>query len=225
MHQNDALLGLVRAEVARVHTTFPGVVVRYDRTRQTAAVQIVPRFRWRNPDTDELVFEQVPQLPDVPILFPAGSGVSLVWDLAAGDPVWVVVADRCIAEWKATGNADTEPQTPRRWDFSDAVAFPGGACPADPLSGTALPSAAGMVVLKGGDVRLGSSAAVSGVALAPLVEAQLTTLETALQTALTAGIAAGGGGVIAALTAMQTALTTALAAWPSTTAATKVKAE
>lgn len=225
MHQLDALLGLVRSEVGRVQTTFPGVVVSYNRARQTAVVQVVPRLRWRNPDTDEVVFEQVPQLPDVPVLFPAGAGVSIVWDLAAGDAVWVVLADRCIGEWKDTGNADTEPQVPRRWDFSDAVAIPGGQPPADPLTGGALPSASGMLVIRGGDVRLGSSAAVSGVALAPLVEAQLTTLEAALQASITAGIAAGGGGVIAALTAMQTALTTALAAWPSTTAAIKVKAE
>ena len=225
MSKTDGLLGLIRSEVGRVHTPLPGVVVAYDRTRQTARVQVVPRFRWRDPDTDEETWEQVPILPDVPILFPTGAGTSIVWDLTAGDSVTVLVCDRSIAEWKATGNADTQPQTPRRWDFSDAVAIPGGLAPVSALSGTALPSAAGMVVVKAGDVRLGSSAAVSGVALAPLVEANLSALEAALYAAISAGLAAAGAGAAAAFTAMQASLIASLAAFPTTTAATKVKAE
>ena len=39
MHQNDALLSLIRSEVERVQTTFPGVVVSYNRARQTAVRQ------------------------------------------------------------------------------------------------------------------------------------------------------------------------------------------
>lgn len=229
MHQNDALLGLVRSEVERVQTTFPGVVVSYNRARQTAVVQVVPRLRWRDPETDELVFEQVPQLPDVPILFPAGAGVSIVWDLAAGDAVWVVLGDRCIGEWKDTGNADTEPPVPRRWDFSDAVAIPGGQPPAAALSGTALPSAAGMMVVKAGDLRLGSASAVGAVALAPGVEANLTTLQGAMEAAFVAGAAsattAGDLVAAAAFTAAKTAFDSALIGWPYDTGATKVKAE
>lgn len=220
----DGLVGLVRAEVGRVQTAFPGVVVAYDRTRQTAQVRIVPRLRWRNPDTDEELFEQVPILPDVPILFPSGTGVSIVWDLAAGDTVWVIIGDRSIAEWKATANTDTQPQTPRRWDFSDAVAFPGGRPPASPLSGTALPSAAGMVVVRGGDVRLGSAAAVSAVALAPGVEANLNALLAAIQGAATAA-GATSPTALAAFTAFTSSLAGALIGWPYSTAATKVKAE
>lgn len=224
MHQLDALLGLVRSEVGRVQTTFPGVVVSYNRARQTAVVQVVPRLRWRNPETDEVTFEQVPPLPDVPVLFPAGAGVSIVWDLAAGDAVWVVLADRCIGEWKDTGNDDTEPQVPRRWDFSDAVAIPGGQPPSAALSGTALPSASGMLVIKAGDVRLGSSGAVSAVALAPGVEANLNALLAAIQSAATAA-GATSPTALAAFNAFTATLTGALAGWPYSTAATKVKAE
>lgn len=224
MHQNDALLSLIRSEVERVQTTFPGVVVSYNRARQTAVVQVVPRLRWRDPETDELIFEQVPQLPDVPILFPAGAGVSIVWDLAAGDAVWVVLGDRCIGEWKDTGNADTEPPVPRRWDFSDAVAIPGGQPPVAALSGTALPSAAGMMVVKAGDLRLGSSGAVSAVALAPGVEANLNALLSAIQGAATAA-GATSPTALTAFTAFLSTLAGALVGWPYNTGATKVKAE
>lgn len=228
MHQNDALLGLIRSEVERVQTTFPGVVVSYNRARQTAVVQVVPRLRWRDPETDELVFEQVPQLPDVPILFPAGAGVSIVWDLAGGDAVWVVLADRCIGEWKDTGNADTEPPVPRRWDFSDAVAIPGGQPPAAALSGTALPSAAGMMVVKAGDLRLGSSGAVSAVALAPLVEADLNNIVAVLApfiAAYNAAVVVANGTGVPAPISVAPATPPLVSPVISGTGATKVKAE
>lgn len=221
----DGILSLIRNEIARVRTACPGVVLSYDRTRQTAVVQMVVRERWRDPDTDAIVTEALPPLPDVPVLYPGGGGASIVWDLVPGDAVWVVVADRSIAEWKATGRDDVEPQSPRRWDLSDAVAIPAGRPPAAPLAGGALPAVPGTVVVRGTIVQLGSSAATSPVALAPVVDANLAALEVALDGAIAAGIAASGGGLAAALTAMQVALAASLAAWPVASGATKVRAE
>lgn len=217
--EEEALLHLIRSEAERVKTTFPGKVVSYDRTTQTAAVQVVPRLRWRNPETDEVVHEQVPVLPQVPILFPAGKGVSITWDLDPGDEVWVVLGDRSIAEWKSTGNGDTEPAIPRRWDFSDAVAIPGGRPPASPLGATAV--APGAVVVRGADIRLGSATATEYVALSTQVLAQLTALAATLAPLVavwTATQPAGGPIVAPASTPMPAYV-------PSSVAATKVKAE
>lgn len=67
------------------------------------------------------------------------------------------------------------------------------------------------------EVRLGSDSATELVALASLVEAQLTTLRTAISTA---SVTSGDGGA-----AFKSSLLGALADWPASTAAAKVKAE
>lgn len=221
------LRAVARAEAARVKTTFPGYVVSYDRSTQTADVQVIPRMRRRDLDTGVVSYVRVPVIPAVPILFPSGGDSSIVWDLDANDPVWVVLADRSVDEWRATGNRDTEPQIPRRWDFTDAVAFPGGRPNAD-----ALPSAAyasGAMVVRGSDVRLGSSAATDFVALASLVNAQFTALATALApyiTAYNAAVAAANSSGLATPVVITVNPGSAnLVFSPSSVAASKVKAE
>lgn len=214
----DAVVAIARGAAERVQTTFPGYVVAYDRASQTANVQVIPRVRYRDPVSDTVRFERVPVLPNCPVLWPSwgGGACSLVGDLQAGDPVWVVLADRSIDEWKDTGNTDTEPQVPRRWDWSDAVVLPGGRPNASPLASAAY--ASGAVVLRGTDIRLGSSAATDYVALASLVLAQLDALKTALNSWTPVP---GDGG--AALKVILTALVGG--GWPSSVAAAKVKAE
>lgn len=67
------------------------------------------------------------------------------------------------------------------------------------------------------EIRLGSDAATELVALASLVEAQLSALKTAISSA---AVVSGDGGA-----AFKANLIAALSAWPATTAASKVKAE
>jgi hypothetical protein len=76
-------------------------------------------------------------------------------------------------------------------------------------------TAARILLKPNGDVEIGASA-TQFVALASLVEAQLTALKTAISGAAT--VANDGGA------AFKTNLLTALASWPATTAATKTKA-
>lgn len=223
----EAVLAAARAEAERVRTTFPGYVVSYDRTTQTADIQVIPRLRKRDPDTGEVSYVRVPVIPAVPVLFPSGSGVSITWELADGDPVWVILADCSVDEWSATGNLDTEPQVPRRWDFTDAVAFPGGRSNADPLPSSAYASSA--LVVRGSDVRLGSSSASDFVALASLVSANFTALATALAPYIAAYnvavAAANSSGLATPVTITVNPGDPLLAFSPSSVAAAKVRAE
>lgn len=222
-----AVLDVSRAQVERVKTTYPGYIVNYDRTTQTADIQVIPRMRRRDPDTGVVTYERVPVIPNVPIVHTAGSGGSLVIDLAAGDAVLVEVCDRSIDEWKATGNKATEPQIPRRWDFTDAMAIPGGQPKAKPLPAGAC--AAGAAVLRSSDVRLGSSTATDFVALASLVSANLTALATALGPYIdaynVAVAAANSSGLATPVVITVNPGDPVLAFSPSSVAATKVKAE
>ena len=222
---SEMVVAASRAQTERVKTTFPGYVVSYNRTTQTANVQIIPRMRRRDPDTDEVTHIRIPVIPNVPVVHAAGDGGSVVIDMAEGDAVVVEICDRSIDEWRATGNQDTEPQIPRRWDFTDAVVIPGGQPNAAPLPAAAY--AAGALVVRGDDVRLGSSTASAAVALDPQVQAALSALEAALATAAaSAGAAAspGDGGVLAFST-FASVLSSALVSWPPSMGAAKVKAE
>jgi phage baseplate assembly protein V len=75
----------------------------------------------------------------------------------------------------------------------------------------------GRIVVEDSEIRLGSDSASSFVALAGAVEAQLNTLKSAISATV---VVAGDGGA-----SFKATLLTALATWPSSTAASKVKAE
>ena len=156
----------VRQGLARVHTGLPAVVVSYDRVTQRAHVQPVIRGRYTDGEGGSGTYRP-PVLPNVPVIFPSATGVSLTWDLSPGDPVWLMCAERSTDEWRATGEADITPADFRRFSLSDAVAIPGGLPSAIPATGYA----AGAVVLQGTDVRLGSSAAVLAVVLESFLSA------------------------------------------------------
>ena len=115
-----------------MRVAIPGVVTSYDAATQTATVQPVVRFRYTDTDGESKQYLPGP-VPNVPILYPSGGGYSLTFPFDTGDPVLLMVADRSIAEWKATGAEDNTPQHFRRFDLSDAFAIPGGRSPADPL--------------------------------------------------------------------------------------------
>ncbi len=208
----DALQRLARAEVARVRTCIPGVVTAYDSATQRADVRPAIRHAYRDAD-GSVAQEQHPIIPGCPVLFPASSsgGFSIAWPLSPGDEVLVLVAERSIDEWQAEGNTDTVPQDLRRFALSDAMVLPVS-------TRGAADTASGAIVVQGSEVRLGSSSASQAVALGPVVDAQLTSLEAAL----TAWVPVPGDGG-AALKALLTALVGT--GWPASTGATKTKAE
>ena len=151
---------LVDRRTRLMHTSFPATVQSYDETKQTATLQPVVARRYRLSD-GEVYTEPMPVIAEVPILFPSGGGMSITWPLSAGDPVTVVIAERSLAEWKANAKAATTPGDTRRFDLSDAVAYPGGRSPASPLSGV---SATNLVVTASG-LLLGSKTAAESFVL------------------------------------------------------------
>ncbi len=211
----DVLQEAIRAGLARVHTSMPGVIVEYDETAQRAAVQPVLRGRYR--DAAGIVLdEKLPVIPSVPVAWPAGNGYSLTWPLVPGDFVTLVFAERSTDEWRATGEDDVTPADLRRFSLSDAVAYPGGLPFSHPIPSTGYDS--GSMVVQGTEIRLGSSTAVDFVALSSLVSAQLQALATAFNTWFV--VAGDGGG------ALKTLLTALIATgWPAAVGAVKVKAE
>jgi hypothetical protein len=205
----------ITSRLAAVHTSIPAKVVDYDADEQRATVQIAVESCYIDPDSGELVFYAVPPLTRVPVAFPSSSGFSITWPLSKGDPVWLVFAERSTDEFRATGNDSNQPQDRRRFALEDAVAIPGGRPFADPIPAEGV--ADGALVVRGDDVRLGSSSASSVVALGPLVDGELNDLKAAFES--WTPVPNDGGA------ALKTILTALFTTWPATVGATKVKAE
>lgn len=178
-------LGEVLAEVVsfalgRISTSLPAQIVAYDPATQRAVVKPTISARYHDPETDALVPVPLPTISGVPVVFPSGTGFALTWPLVPGDTVLLVICDRSLDEWESTGAPENIPQDTRRFDLTDAVAIPSVRPSTKPIPASGW-SAAG-VVLEGASVQLGSSAAVSPVALAPLVDAVISALTTWLST-------------------------------------------
>jgi hypothetical protein len=101
----------------------PGVVDAYDPETITVTVQPVGREVLRKPDGS---FEsaQLPQLVDVPVVFPRGGDFTLTYPIRKGDECLVVFADRCFDAWHQSGGIQEAVET-RLHDLSNAIAIVG----------------------------------------------------------------------------------------------------
>lgn len=196
------VLRAVQAELQeRIHVALPAVVRSYDTDKQTASVQCTVLLRG-NP---------VPPLDDVPVAWPGGAAGFLHVPLASGDPLLVVFSEEDFSGWWDTG-AVSAPRVLERHGLH-AMAIPGLRRAKAPLAVTG-----GHVTLAATDaLHLGSDTATAAIALATLVDAQLSALKAAIASAAASESGASGLGGMGFLQA-------ALASWPSSTAATKVKA-
>lgn len=171
----------VRQGVAGVHTCLPAVVVAYDPAKQTIHAQPVLRGRYTD-DAGDVQTYLPPVLPNVPVVFPSSTGISITWTLTPGDPVWLLCGERSTDEWRATGEADITPADFRRFSLADAVAIPGGLPSSIPSAGY---TTAGLVI-RGAKLLLGSSAATERYLLADTFLAKLSLALAQLAAAPTA---------------------------------------
>jgi hypothetical protein len=171
----EAVRGAIQSEIKQMHTMCPGKVLAYDAATQTARVELSVRRRLRDPDTSEVVYDPPVVIPNCPVAFPSGGGMSITFPLDPGDPVVVLFAERSLSEWKASPNDNAKsPFDGRVFNAADAIVIPGAPSPARALSGDAWDS--GAVVIKAGEVKLGDATAAQALAKASAVEAKLNEL-------------------------------------------------
>lgn len=110
----------IEARLCEVHVSLPARVVSYEASTQKATVQ--PEIKRQFVDG---TFVNIPQITDVPVVWPRGSSAFLHFPLKKGDPVTLVFSERALDEWKESGG-DTQTSSLRKHSYSDAVAYPGG---------------------------------------------------------------------------------------------------
>lgn len=210
----ELLQRVLDARAAEILTAIPGVIVSYDSTKQAADILPVVR-RALTDENDKIVHEDLPIVPNVPILFPSGGGYSVTWPLVKGDPVDLIVQTYAFAQWRQA-NEVSDPGDLRLHSLGNCMAIPGGRPNATLIPNTQ--AGANAYIIEGPEIRLGADA-TDFVALASKVLAELTEIKAAISAAATTP-GDGGAAFKAAILSHLTAHT-----FPNSVAATKAKAK
>lgn len=211
---------IVQVRRAEVHTSYMARVLEYDHQEQRATVQPIVQFARRSPDDETRELYKPPPVPGCPVHFFATGGQSITAPLQVGDRVRCIVMERSHDEWQSTDNGETSPQDARRFDLSDTVVVPGTRSFADTLDEVT----DALVLASDTEVHLGQANPAAFVALANLVEQELTELRNTVDSLVTAYNAHTHPDPVSG----STGTTSAPASSPSTVdsvAADKVKAE
>lgn len=126
--RNPTLQELLNVAVAYhtsdMWTALPGSIDSYDNLEQKADIKpLISRLT--ETQEGEEIEEELPLLPNVPIVFPRGGGHFLSFPLQAGDHVLLVFNARSIDKF-VTGDGElTNPDDYLQHDLSSAVAYAG----------------------------------------------------------------------------------------------------
>lgn len=119
MSMSAALNTYLESALASVHTSLPATVVSYDESKHRAKVKPSVRMLMENGVKIEL-----PDLLDVPVIFPSAKSFDLEFPLDKGDGVLLLVQELDISEWKADEKIPTA-STASRFNLDAVVAIPG----------------------------------------------------------------------------------------------------
>src|SRR5574342_4931 len=121
----EVIRAALDAQSRALRVALPGRVTAYNASRESVDVQPQLRDVLETEDGD-LVTENLPIIPDVPVCWPSGLGGTafMTFPLAAGDPVLLVCCDYDPGLWRSTGQPGT-PGDLRIHRLGHAVAYPG----------------------------------------------------------------------------------------------------
>jgi hypothetical protein len=110
----------IEGYLAGVNICLPGRVTAYDASKRLASVKPLVKRRY-----SDGVARALPIINGVPVVMPQTGSGGLILDVAPGDLVALIFADRSLDKWVAGSGNEVDPQDPRRFDLSDAICIPG----------------------------------------------------------------------------------------------------
>ena len=201
---SELIVDAIDGALLDLHTQMRGNVVSYDEGTKTCEVKIAAK-RAVPDGNGGYVYEDLPNIPNVPVAWPSAGGFMLHWPLAAGDSVFLTFDEVDVQRWETTGEV-CEPGYLERHGLSSPLAHP--------YSRAGVAGANGARMVCPSPFSFGGPAAAF-VASSPKVDAAWGALFSAMA-ALPPGPLAG-----AALSSAFSALASAY----QSSAATKLKAE
>lgn len=163
----DVVRAGIDARLEDVFTALPATVTVYDPVTNTAFVKLAVKHGMSTDDGDR-VFEEYPEIPFVPVLFPRAGGFVMRTPIEEGDGVLLVFSRASMAEWRSNGQVG-EPQDARLFSFGWPVAIPGLFPDDDPMNAldSAQVAAGAMIVGEDGGAQMRFGGTVPGVKFAP----------------------------------------------------------
>lgn len=108
-----------------IYTAMPAAITEVHELEDNQVISVNPLIKKQSEDG---VVVDLPEVLDVPVVFPAGGGGLLSFPLAVGDQVLLVFSMRSISEYleAAEGQNDRPyaPETGRNHHLTDAIAIP-----------------------------------------------------------------------------------------------------
>ena len=126
----ETLRRVIEARVTEIQVGVPSSVVSYDPSTGTCSAQ--PLVRRPLQDIDRVVFENLPILEDIPIVWPQGGGYAITFPIKKGDLV-ILVATTWNAHNAMNSGEISDPNELKFQSVSSVFAHPGWRCDADPL--------------------------------------------------------------------------------------------
>jgi hypothetical protein len=108
---------------SEIYTSLPCLIQSFNPAKRTVTAQPTIKAQAQNPD-GSFQWIALPILPDVPVYFPEGGGVTLTFPIQSGDEALVVIANRCIDAWWQSGGIQVQADI-RMHSLSDGFAFVG----------------------------------------------------------------------------------------------------
>lgn len=217
------------ANRAGLHTCLPGKVESFDPLTQTVNVKPTVKVPTFDPeDGTPLEGEEMPTIPNVPVVYPRGGGFHAYFPLEAGDHVVLVFSELATGQWRSSGET-SEAGDVRRHSLGYPFAIPGAFPDADALLSPVNPLFTGAMVLgvdgdptgtvriKAGSVECGGALPLP-LAIAPNVLAAIAALLASINAVQTEIVAIQTAWVAKyplpdpATVALNTAITTAVTA-------------
>jgi hypothetical protein len=121
--QKEMLRVFMDGRQADIWTALPGVIVSYNSTALTVVVQPTIQELYTGANLQQ-TFINLPELLDVPVLFPRGGSYTMTFPIQPGDECVVVFMSRCMDNWWAQGGIQNQYEK-RMHDLSDGMAFVG----------------------------------------------------------------------------------------------------
>lgn len=179
---SEVIRRALESRAGDIYTALPGIVQTYDSASQVVDVQPAIR-RWLPTIDDDISHEDLPVLPNVPVVFPGAGAIAITWPISVGDEGLIVIATYAFAQWRQSGNV-SDPGDTRLHSLGNAVFIPGLRSNKNKID--ASQAGANALVLEASEIRLGKDA-TSYIALADKVNTELNHIKNTLNS-LTGGV-------------------------------------
>lgn len=116
---NEVISTAIETRLLDLHTAMPGQIVSYNSANQSCVVQPCIKKKY-----EDGTIVNIPQITNVPVVFPRAGKAFISLPLKAGDYVLIIFSERAMDLFSNLGGVQ-DPKDPRKHHITDAIVIPG----------------------------------------------------------------------------------------------------